>query len=235
MNRDECQRVSVNYCLSDEELGEARALVAGADAGEWRVREGRVERYSKAPFEKLAGSLALMAASVSLVPRLLRGVEALEAALRSAWLEARSAKSELAREREERRQDAERRAKGQTGPEGELTILLAYLELEARWNALRPSQAHRRADYEEGLLRRWAGGQSFRRELSGSLDSVKARVEEAETFDAQYAAEERAKTEDLRGRMVAAIDDLAAGRVPEELQGRVAQAKRSKKRLTGAL
>ena len=56
MNRDECQRVSVNYCLSDEELGEARALVAGADAGEWRVREGRVERYSDRKSTRLNSS-----------------------------------------------------------------------------------------------------------------------------------------------------------------------------------
>src|SRR3954469_20684779 len=113
-------KVSINHCIRDSELDEFDALSANADPGEWRVRDGKVERYSRGPFQREAGSLAMMAKSVSVIPRLVKGICVLEAALESAWVSAGCAHRELREARSQHEKDIARAFKGETGPDAEI-------------------------------------------------------------------------------------------------------------------
>jgi hypothetical protein len=148
MNHDEAKRVNINTCVRDDELLEMEATTSAAEPGEWRVRDGKVTRFSGAPVASTQ-SFTFMAKARAYVPRLLTGVRALEEALRTAWATIHGMKLQAERDRKATEAALARNAKGSTGPEGEVAVLL---------------EARRFGMYTDfGLerqLRRWALGES---------------------------------------------------------------------------
>ena len=66
MKREEANRISVNYCLTDEQLAEIREAREAADPGAWRVATSpgeapRVERYNREPWARPEATLRLIA------------------------------------------------------------------------------------------------------------------------------------------------------------------------------
>jgi hypothetical protein len=150
MNELEQKRVHVNDCLSDKEIQEIADSEKGIMPGQWVVRNGRIEHFRGTPIDE--PSLAYAAASRLVIPTLLRGVRALENALRDAWSEARSWRSEYTRERDNHQATA-RRGETQRRADYGLESIARLLALSAD----QPGQLHRAAD----LLQRWYGGEDI--------------------------------------------------------------------------
>jgi hypothetical protein len=146
MTPGEAERVSINHCLRDDELEIFEGLADRAEPGAWVVREGRVVRYGG---EELArkDSLLFIAAARGAVPRLVRGVRALETALRTAWAEATSWKRSVIAEREQHEAALARAADGKTGPIEDLEILIELAELGAERRGILVRE-----------IQRWAAG-----------------------------------------------------------------------------
>ncbi len=183
MRADVASRVSVNHCVRDDEIERVEGMLAAADAGEWRVADGRVQRWGGKPIEKV-GSLALMAACVSIIPRLIRGLLALEEALANAWAGEASWKAQCVRERAEHAAAMERANARQTAPEHEINTLVAAIEAGA---------VNARA--VPGLLREWAMGESmgegsYRLTLN-DLAAAQKRASEEKAFRVEWDAKAR--------------------------------------------
>ncbi len=186
MRADVASRVSVNHCVRDDEIERVEAMLSAADAGEWRVVDGRVQRYGGKPLEK-PGSLALMAESVSIIPRLVRGLRALEEALANAWAGEASWKAQCVRERADHAAAMGRANARQTAPEHEINTLVAAIEAGA---------VNARA--VPGMLRAWAMGESmgegsYRLTLN-DLAAAQKRASEEKAFRVER------DTETQRGR-----------------------------------
>ena len=216
MDDEEVRRVHINNCVRDSELVEADALVAAADPGEWR----HVMRYGAKPLERLDGSLALMAASVRLVPRLVRGIRALEEALRSAWI----TDTRYRREREEmikRHEEAMVRANAhESGPDHEIDVMVRATEL----GCMRPGLLRL-------MLRKWAMGESIQMDpkLRMNVDDAEKRiVAEKKISDEVWADMDRERLEiheivkilRLRKKEKEAILAQAKATVAEQMGGR---------------
>lgn len=232
---EERSRVHVNRCVRESELGEARAMVAAAEPGEWRAKgiaEGFcLTRYSGEPLAKRE-SFLLAAASVRLIPRLLGGIEALERALKSAWSDAACFRQELVRERDAHAATVKRQSEGKTGPEHELEMLAEYVMLAAAGDVTLTGtmpagyEVRTLASYTRSLLSRWAGGASIAGELRGDvMTRERQRVDER----AKFRAEEDAKTEELRRQLREAIEKVSRGEIPEVLKPALKEAKKRAK------
>lgn len=224
MKDAEVSRISVNHTVRDSELEEAEALLQDIDPGEYRVRGGRIERFGGQSFEK-PGTLAFLAKSERLVPRFIVWIRTLETALRQAWIEAAGWKREFAEQRDGRREDAERRSAGKTGPEGDLVLVARYLKAAVE----APSSMGRDPTdptYVEQLLRRWAGGESVGGELTSSVLMLEARAKDHRESAARYAAEQKEEVAALKARLLEAIDEVAKGQIREELKKPLRDAKR---------
>jgi len=169
MKDDESKRVSVNHCVRDDEIEAAQKLCDEADPGEWYARGGRVQRFNGVAVGS-DKSLALMAAARSLVPRLLRGIRALEDALRVAWTSEAGWRREYNAEVERHRQTARRGAEAARADGGihAIAALLAYSD-PARINV------DRVADF----LQRWQGGEDVAAVLKDEIDDLRRRRHEA--------------------------------------------------------
>lgn len=228
-------RISVNSVPHRAELDAAFALAEAAEPGEWRVEEagegfrlvrgfavGRPELSTRA-------SYALAAASKSLVPRLLRGIDALEQGAASAQNDAASMRRELVAEREAHAATVARQATGATGPEYEVELLARYMTLSAAGDVgltgtMPESNAtHRLASYTRSLLTRWAGGASIARELS---DDSMLRAQRLVDERAKFRADAEAEINELRAKLRDALDKVARGEVPEVLQPALKEAKK---------
>jgi hypothetical protein len=233
---EERSRVHVNRCVRESELDEARAMVAAAEPGTWRVVEDaevfRLTRHDpKIPLAKRE-SFILAAASVRLIPRLLGGIEALERALKSAWSDAACFRRELVRERDAHAATVKRQSEGKTGPEHELEMLAEYVMLAAAGDVTLTGtmpagyEVRTLASYTRSLLSRWAGGASIAGELRGDvMTRERQRVDER----AKFRAEEDAKTEELRRQLREAIEKVARGEIPEVLKPALKEAKKRAK------
>ena len=189
MNQDEARRVSINDCLRDDELSTAHALCQQADPGDWRIADQRVVRFNGEPLT--VASLPLMRAAVTLVPRLLRGVKALENALRAAWIDAESWKREHSREVERHRQTAFRGASG-VRADASLHSIAELMRLSADVNLDRVAE----------LLARYQGGEDIAGYLANELAWLrKYAAERAEAREA-HQAEQKALVEEAK-RIVA--------------------------------
>lgn len=207
MKDEQAARMSVNYAVRDSEIEEIEAMLAAADPGEWRVTGGVLMRYA-GPFERPAESLSFAAKARSIVPRLLKGLRVLEDAYATRRAEVASYRNELAGARLDSRATAERAAAGKTGPSWELGLVARYAALLGR-----VSKDDGDAAYIEQLLRRWTGGEAIGDEIRSSVESIERRVKEREVFDAEQAASDSARREELKGW----IRRLEAGDVPAEL------------------
>lgn len=191
MNREEARRVSINHCLQDDEIEGAESLCKQADPGAWRVAHGRVVGYREQILGP--GSLQLMAASVCLVPRLIRGIRALEEALRSAWASAETWKNQYSRERDAHTATAHRAAAGERMESG----ICAVAELVALTSG-REQNLPRIAD----LLRRWQGGEDVAAFLKHELESLRKHAAELEAARKEIEEERAALIREAR-RIVA--------------------------------
>lgn len=231
MKDEEARRVDVNYCVRDSFIQEVEDLMRDIDPGCYRVKDGAVVRYGGEPLTN-PRTLAFFAKCYSVVPTLLRGIKALEDSLRSAWIGEAGSRRELVAERQGRREDAERRSEGKTGPEHELSYLARYLIASAACPKTTFSTDPTRQDYVEQLLRRWAGGESIA-SVRSTVEMLEARAAEHKASTERWAAEQEAKTEDLRKRLREAIEELARGQVREELKKPVREAKKRIKSAAG--
>lgn len=233
-------RIDVNACLRKADLEAAKELADGAEPGEWRVEEQmhgadgstfRLVRHSdRRPHPELVerASFDLAAKSHTLVPRLLRGIDALERAVASAQADARAFRESYSREQDAHRATVGRQAKGATGPEHEVALIAQYVALSAV--ALvqldgSPPDADKVAAlgrYAHHLLAKWAGGASVARDLSAdTVECVQRELDER----AEFRAKEAAEIADLRARLKDALDKVARGEVPEVLQPALKEAK----------
>lgn len=234
-------RIDVNACLRKADLEAAKELADGAEPGEWRVEEQmhgadgstfRLVRHSdRRPHPELVerASFDLAAKSRTLVPRLLRGIDALERAVATAWGEARSFRESYSREQDAHRVTVERQAKGATGPEHEVALIAQYVALSAvalvqlDGSPPDPDAVQSFGRYTKYLLSKWAGGASVARDLSADkMEWVKREVEER----TQIRAKEAAEVADLRAKLKDALERVARGEVPEVLQPALKEAKR---------
>lgn len=209
MKDQEAALLSVNYAIRDSEIEEIEAMLAAADPGEWRVTGGVLARYA-GPFERPAESLTFAAKARAIVPRLLKGLRVLEDAYATRRAEVASYRNELAGARLDSRATAERAAAGKTGPSWDLGLVARYAALLGR---IARSEDDGDAAYIEQLLRRWTGGESIGDEIRSSVESIERRVKEREVFDAEQAASDSARRDELKGW----IRRLEAGDVPQEL------------------
>jgi len=224
MKDSEVSRIHVNNTVRDSEIEEAEALLKGIDPGAYRVREGQIERFGGEPLAK-PETLAFLAKSERIVPRFILGIRTLETALRQAWNEATIWKREFAEQRDGRREDAERRSAGRTGPEGDLRLVARYLKAAVE----APSSMGRDPTdpaYVEQLLRRWAGGESVGGELTSSVLMLEARAKDYRESMARYAAEQQAEVAALKARLLEAIDEVAKGQIRDELKKPLRDAKK---------
>jgi hypothetical protein len=174
MKDDEARKVSINHCVRDSELAEMRATCDAADPGEWRVVGGVVTRYSGPPVST-PESLQLMAKSRGWLPRLLKGVEVLEEALRGAWASEASFRATLMRERDNFAADLDRAKRGETGPQSDLDVIVEAVQIGAV-----------DARYLGVLLRRWARGESTQAGLYAvDIERERARVAEEKRIRAE--------------------------------------------------
>lgn len=209
-----------------DDVEEAERLAAGAQPGEWRVKDGRVVQYGGTPVET-AESLRFIARARSLVPTLVRIVFALKRALVDKIAQAMSARSEWMRAKDELDRHRAEVAKGAgTGPEREFAMLLSYIRDRAFDQAV---ETMREADptippYRErwtgvardpdvDLLRRWAAGHSveaeIRDEVNEGISRKQAWLAEVQRNRAKFAEEI------AEGRRLLA--ELRGGRIPPEL------------------
>lgn len=170
MNREECERVHINDCVRDDEIENARALYAAAEPGEWLARDGKIVRHSGAPVST-AGSIAFMAAAVSLVPRLLRGIATLENALRTSWAETASWRAEHRRAKDESDAALDRAKKGETGSDWSLLVVCEAYKLNVIDNR---SLMH--------FLGRWARGEEVGNDLNSHTKSAEVRLARAKFY-----------------------------------------------------
>jgi len=224
MKDDEARRVSVNYCVRDSFIQEVEDLMRDIDPGDYRVKDGAVVRYGGEPLTN-PRTLAFFAKCHSVVPTLLRGIKVLEDSLRSSWIGEAGFRRELVAERQGRREDAERRSEGKTGPEHELSYLARYLIASAACPKTTFGTDPTRQDYVEQLLRRWAGGESIA-SVRSTVEMLEARAAEHKASTERWAAEKEAEIEALRQRLREAIEELARGQVREELKKPVREAKK---------
>lgn len=224
MKDDEAQRVSVNYCVRDTFIQEVEDLMRDIDPGSYRVNDSAVVRYGGEPLTN-PRTLTFFAKCHSVVPTLLRGIKALEESLRSAWIGEAGSRRELVAERQGRREDAERRSEGKTGPEHELSYLARYLIASAACPKTTFGTDPTRQEYVEQLLRRWAGGESIA-SVRSTVEMLEARSAEHKASTERWAAEKEAETEALRQRLLEAIDEVARGQIREELKKPLRNAKK---------
>lgn len=219
--------IHTNNCVRGSELAEARALCDAAEPGQWLVggdgEKLRLVRYasngSRPELSSLA-SFALAAASVTLIPRLLRGIDALEQGVATAQGEAASFRRSYAAEQDAHKATIERQSKGATGPEHELDLLAQYVTLSAAGDAAKHEHL---GHYVCFLLTRWAGGASIAGELRPDvMERVKRQVEERE----KHRAEAEAEIASLRVQLRDALGKVARGEVPEALQPALKEAKK---------
>lgn len=224
MKDAEVSRIHVNNTVRDSEIEETEALLQDIDPGRYRVKDGAVVRWSGEPLTN-PRTLAFFAAAWSIIPRFILGLRTLETALRQAWNETAIWKRECVEEREGRKEDAERRSAGKTGPEGDLVLVARYLKAAVE----APSSMGRDPTdptYVEQLLRRWAGGESVGGELTSSVLMLEARAKDHRESTARYAAEQQAEVAALKARLFEAIDEVARGQIREELKKPLRDAKK---------
>lgn len=173
MNRDEVTRVHINNCVRDDELTLADEVHAAAEPGAWKVRNGQVVRHDGTPVTAI-GSIALMAYAQSAIPRFVRGVRVLEAALRSAWVAASVAYHELNETRAAHATTAQNAANSRTGPEHELALLIEAVRIGAVY-----------PQWAESAIRQWAGGMSVDHNIAGMVASAHMKIEEAAKVNSQ--------------------------------------------------
>lgn len=185
MKDDEARRISVNHCVRDDELEEIRRLRDGADAGDWRVAEGKIERYGGAPMVKPEGTLAFVRRCITAVPRLLKGIAVLEEEVRRLWNLTAIMKREAQETRERHEAELARAFQGKTGPDYEVEMIAEAFEL----GALRPGILPR-------MLRDWASGVEIQQGYY-AVDLDRARRDAAERrraraeHEAEYLRRER--------------------------------------------
>lgn len=207
MQAEEARRVDVNHCVHDDELAKIDALCAEADPGTWRVVDGEVVRYGGAPFANREASLRLMAAAVTALPRLLRGIRALENALRSAWLSASADRRAMIDAAEQHAEDMARGFQGQTGPESDIDVLAEAIELG--WFSHRPGTigtARHRRDWLARSLRAWATGVCLQKHRTYRIDLDRLRAQKAE--DDRLRGEIEAETAQQRAEIRALLEEL---------------------------
>lgn len=196
--KDEIAReVHINNCVRDSEIEELERLCKEADPGDWRVVNDEVQRYGGRPFERREASLRLMARAVTAIPRLIRGVRALEEALANARADAACARNEWLRERDGREADALRRSEGRTGPEDEIAMLARLVQ----YGAFQPR-------YLEELLRQWAGGKSIAHLQQEAVDAEIAAMRRAEADRVAREQFERDRAELARPLELARAGEL---------------------------
>ncbi len=224
MQPEEANRVHVNHCVRDDELAKLDALCAEADPGDWRVVGGEVVRYGGAPFEKREGSLRLMAAAVTAIPRLLRGIRVLEQALRSAWLSASADRRTMIEAAEQHAEDMARGFKGQTGPESDIDALAEAIELGAFSH--RPGTIggprHRR-DWLARTLRAWATGVCLQKHRTYRIDLDRLRAQKAE--DDRIRAEADADVARQRAEIRVLLEELRLTKKQREAMAAKVKAK----------
>ena len=231
MKREEANRISVNDCLTDEQLAEIREAREAADPGAWRVATSpgeapRVERYNREPWARPEATLRFMAKSEVFVGRLLRGVEVLEKEVRHAWLLESIRARELSEERAGREQDALRRSEGKMGPEREIALLARHASACARIDKGWRDEPWLRPQRYEHLLRRWAGGESIASEIEQEVESLEREVADRLKREREWEEGEKANVADLQRRLREALDALARGQVVEELKKPLREVKR---------
>lgn len=179
MNDQERKRVHINHCVSGDEQARAASLCEAADPGAWRVLRGAVVRFSGEPLSEK--SLPLMAESVVLVPRLLRGIQALEDALTTAWAGIEVWKREYQREQDRHRQTALRAGEARQA-DGGLKAIAELLKLSGE------EHLPRAAD----LIARWQGGEDVASYLESELAWLRKAAADREEARQKQAESDRA-------------------------------------------
>lgn len=123
MTSEEAKSININETPDDRELEKITDMCKAADPGAWICTEDAVARYGNKPWVNAAASRALMAASVVVIPRLIRGFRALEGAWRTALAEAASWRAEALRERDRSAAILARQTLALSGPESDLGLL----------------------------------------------------------------------------------------------------------------
>lgn len=225
MKDEEVRKIHVNNTVRDSEIAEAEDLLRDVDPGSYRVKDGAVVRFGGEPLTN-PRTLNLFAKSLSVIPRLITGIRTLEDALRRAWDDASGSRRELIAEREGRREDADRRSAGKTGPDWELSLVARYLVASAQCpNTFGGDRTN--PVYVEQLVRRWAGGESIAGgSLRGIVESLEARAKEHAETTARHAAEREVEVAALKARLLEANEEVARGQIREELKKPLRDAKK---------
>ena len=218
MKDEDARRLSPNHCVTDTELAEIELLIHVADRGEWRVGPGpSLERHGGKPFEKPDASYRFAAASIGIVPRLVKGLRFLEERFAFVRAEIAGLKNELSREREDAKIAALNRAEGRTGPEWEPAQIARLAEL---WAALPEEGRHSNRNVGDAIaayFRRWIGGESVGADVRSTIDDMERRLAEHVKFRTEWEAEQKATIERTRELLRGWIVRLEAGEVPAEM------------------
>jgi hypothetical protein len=195
---------ALRYIATREEIEAAEALADAAEPGEWRVKDGVVVRFGGELLSK-PETLAFVAKTRTLVPRLVKAVFALRRAMIGLVTDAAVARAESKRSRDALDRHREEIAAGvATGPEHELTLLVEATRLGVRGTCEATAE----------FWKRWLAGHSIAAELRD--DVLRAHEHEAERKRIEQETRARFEADVVELRRLLA--ELRAGRLPPELE-----------------